>query len=320
MPPKAPKVSVVMPVYNGAKYLRQAIESVLSQTFCEFEFIIVDDCSADASIEIIRSYGDPRIKLVCNETNRGVAQSCNIGISRSQGVYIARMDADDISLPERFTRQVAFLDTHAQHGVVGTWAEIWTEDIKTARVHRHPTESIVLKYELLFDNYFVHSSVMVRADVFKIIGPYPIGPQRPFPEDYALWSRVARHFDMANLAEYLHIYREVPASQSRQQSLANHVVRISAANLAYVFGQSDPDQTLIDLAAYVHGAYTVIPTPAKAMKWVSLLVKAADKLSGADQMSRKLLRRRAHMRAKSLLRTYAGQILRGSPITKSKRM
>jgi len=117
------KVSVIMSVYNGEKFLSQAIESILSQTFIDFEFIIINDGSHDGSLDIIRSYHDQRMKLISRE-NRGLISSLNEAISLANGQYLARMDADDVSLPERLARQVSFLDNHSEIAVCGTWAEV----------------------------------------------------------------------------------------------------------------------------------------------------------------------------------------------------
>ena len=316
---KVPKVSVVMPVYNGEMYLREAIDSILRQTFTDFEFIIIDDGSRDSSVHIVRDYSDQRIRLVCNEPNLGVAHSRNRGIRLARGKYIATMDADDVSGTERFAKQVAFLDMHPDYGVVGTWTKIWHGAEKTQRAHRHPTESIVLKYELLFNSYFVNSSTMIRKDVFDLTGLYPTEPSQPYPEDYALWSKVARHFEIANLSEYLHAYREVAASQTRQTPISyrDHVISICTSNLAHALGKVSTDRVINDIAAYIHGAYAGVPTPGQIMEWTRLLFAAADKLSDGNHVPRRRLRRRACGRTTSLLRAYPGQILRAAALIKS---
>jgi len=118
-----PTVSVLMPVFNGEQFLRPAMNSILNQTFTDFEFIIVDDGSTDHSREILNSYTDSRVRLICNESNIGLTDSLNRGLEAASGNYIARMDQDDISLPERLAKQVAFMDSHPEVGVCGTWAK-----------------------------------------------------------------------------------------------------------------------------------------------------------------------------------------------------
>ena len=124
-----PKVSVVMAVYNGEQYLQEAIESILSQTFSDFEFIIVDDASTDCTPEIVQNYAkyDKRIRLMRNKRNLGLTKSLNRGLNVSQGIYIARQDADDLSLPKRLELQVHFLDDHIEIGALGAGVEIVDE-------------------------------------------------------------------------------------------------------------------------------------------------------------------------------------------------
>ena len=209
-----PLVSVIFPVYNGAAYLREAIESILAQTYSNFELIIINDGSKDDSAMIIEQFRDPRIRFY-SQVNQGLAATLNRAIGLTQGEYVARQDQDDISLPQRFEKQVAFLQTHPDHGMVGTWAEIWEGDKKTPRMHKHPAETAALKFALLFDNQFVHSSMMICRKVFDKVGLYSIDKTRQPPEDYELWSRVVREFEVANIPEPLVVYREMPGSMSR---------------------------------------------------------------------------------------------------------
>lgn len=115
-----PKVSVVMPAFNAEKYIREAVDSILNQTFTDFEFIIINDGSTDHTKEIILEYDDPRIVLLENEKNSGIVVTLNKGIQFARGEYIARMDSDDISLCNRIERQVLFLDSHAHIGLIGS--------------------------------------------------------------------------------------------------------------------------------------------------------------------------------------------------------
>ena len=117
----APKISVLMSVFNGERYLIKAIDSILNQTFKDFEFIIIDDGSMDSSNAIIRSFDDPRVRLIENEKNIGLTKSLKKGIDLCRGEYIARMDGDDISLPERLKKQVEFMDHNRGVGISGTW-------------------------------------------------------------------------------------------------------------------------------------------------------------------------------------------------------
>jgi len=124
---KNPEVTVLMSVYNGEKYLREAIDSILNQTFTDFEFLIVNDGSTDRTAEILRSYDDPRIIIINNEKNIGLTKSLNIGLRMAKGEYIARMDADDVSMPERLQKQIELLNQKKNTGLVGTYYTIINE-------------------------------------------------------------------------------------------------------------------------------------------------------------------------------------------------
>ena len=250
-----PAVSVVLPVYNCPLYVGGAIESVLAQTFADFELILIDDGSRDETPAVLRRYIDPRIMLVTQE-NRGLAATLNRGIDLARGRYIARQDQDDISLPERFAKQVAYLDAHPECGLVGTWAEIWREGARTDRAHRHPSDNSTLKFELLFNNPFVHSSVMIRKSALARVGAYSTDRNRQPPEDYELWSRIAREYEVANVPELLHRYREVEGSMSRDgpSPFLNHLVTICAENIAWAAGVDPSDPHVTNIAALAHGA------------------------------------------------------------------
>ncbi|MHB8171618.1 MAG: glycosyltransferase family 2 protein, partial [Thermincolia bacterium] len=257
-----PLVSVILPVFNGAAYLEEAMESILSQTYEKFEFIIINDGSTDNTASIIKKFNDSRIRAY-HQKNQGLANTLNRAVKLAAGEYLARQDSDDISLPQRFEKQVEFLESHLEYGMVGTWAEIWQENRKTNRTHKHPTDSAVLRFDLLFDNPFVHSSVMIRRNVFEKVGFYSAEKVRQ-PEDYELWSRVAREFEVANIPEILHIYREVQGSICRisENPFLARVVNLSIENLTWFTGKAHPDQKTIDLAALIHGAYhRVSPKP-----------------------------------------------------------
>lgn len=254
MSEQIPAISVLLPVYNGAPYLTESIDSILSQTWQDFELIIINDGSRDESAEIIRSYRDPRIRYFEQE-NIGLAATLNRGIGLAKGQYIARQDQDDISLPQRFSRQIACMEANPKCGLVGTWAEIWSEHSKTERSLHHPPDNLHLQFSLVFDNPFVHSSVMLRREVLDVVGVYSTDHLRQPPEDYELWSRVARNFEVANIPEELLVYREVPASMSRDKnnSFVDRLVAISAENLGWWLQLPDSDERCRVIAALAHG-------------------------------------------------------------------
>src|SRR3990167_9325600 len=148
-----PLVTVLMPVYNGKKYLKEAIESVLNQTFRDFEFLIIDDGSTDKSAEIIKSFNDARIRLERNVTNLGLIKTLNNGLTLSRGKYIARMDCDDISLPKRLSVQVNFMEKHPEIGICGSWVKVM--GLKQEFVNRYPQKHEETRAYLLL-NYRMH--------------------------------------------------------------------------------------------------------------------------------------------------------------------
>ncbi|MBW2058556.1 MAG: glycosyltransferase [Deltaproteobacteria bacterium] len=203
-----PRVSVVMSVYNEEEYLVDAVESILRQTFEDFEFIIVDDGSLDHTPLILQGYRDPRIR-VFYQSNQGQSAALNRGIRVSTGQYIARMDGDDVSLPERFEREVSFLDAHPEVGLVGTWCVKVDAATGRRRLQALPEEDEAIRRYMRVDNPFIHSSVMIRKAVLDGVGLYGEGL---IWQDYELWVRIARHHRMANIPEPLTIRRKHQAS------------------------------------------------------------------------------------------------------------
>lgn len=198
-----PKISVIMPVYNGEQYLREAIESILNQTYSDFEFIIINDFSMDSTEDIIKSYTDKRIVYIKNEQNMGVANTLNRGLDIAKGEYIARMDADDISLPSRFEKQVSYMDTHKDIDVLAT--QVFTFG---AKEFNHPTSvnHDSLKVDMLFNTCLCHPTVMLRGSVF---GKNGIRYDNAFNklEDYELWARICNTHKIACYDEILFKYR-----------------------------------------------------------------------------------------------------------------
>ena len=166
----APKVSVVMSVYNGERYLREAVESILNQTFIDFEFVIIDDGSTDDTLGILERYTDPRIRLVKNGRNIGLTESLNRGIRLARGKYVARQDADDISLPERLSSQLLFLDKHRGIGLVGTSFDIIDSSGRLCEQVILPTDNETLQELLWVRNCFCHGSVMMRKEYLDALG------------------------------------------------------------------------------------------------------------------------------------------------------
>jgi glycosyltransferase involved in cell wall biosynthesis len=207
---KNPKTSVLLPVYNGEKYLEEAIESVLNQTFTDFELIIVNDGSADDSLEIINFYAsrDSRIKVINNKKNRGFSPSLNIAIASAQGDYIARIDCDDIWCSKnKLEEQVGFLEKHSEYGLVGTSVILIDEKGNEIGCRRPALLDREIREYLLSANQFQHSSVLIRKSVLDEIGVYTEKKKYYILEDYDLWLRIGKEYKLTNLAGYYTKYR-----------------------------------------------------------------------------------------------------------------
>ncbi len=301
----SPPVSVILPVHNGMPYLPEAVDSVLNQTYGDFELIVINDGSTDGTADYLATIRDTRLQAYEQE-QKGLAASLNRAVSLATGTYLARQDHDDISLPERIAKQVAFLGQNPACGMIGTWASIWEEDHKTTRAHRHPLDSHSLKYDLLFNNPFVHSSVLIRRNVFDRIGLYTTDPARQPPEDYELWSRVARQFEINNIGEILLIYREVEQSICRQQSerLLDRIVNISAENLAWYLDRATVGPDLIDISALTNAAFHRVSPSPDLRKLFSILFLAAGNLRARCSRPNPKLKRKICKTGLTILKNY----------------
>jgi glycosyltransferase involved in cell wall biosynthesis len=201
-----PKISVVMPVFNGDDFLELAIKSVLAQTYNNFEFIIINDGSTDNSLEIIRKFSDNRIKLITNDQNLGIIKTLNKGMKLSQGDYIVRMDSDDICHPNRFEKQLRYMENHKDVAICGTWINEINEKGKNLRTKSYSTDSIQLKYELLFSNVLAHPSIIIRKNIFDL-NEFYYDENYIHAEDFELWNRLSKKYRIANIPETLLNYR-----------------------------------------------------------------------------------------------------------------
>jgi hypothetical protein len=196
----SPRVTVLLPVYNGERHLREAIDSILGQTYGDFELLIVNDGSVDGTGDIIHSYHDSRLVVLDNPRNLGLAKSLNRGLRRARGELIARHDADDVSEPEWLRRVMALLDREPMVAVAATWFTEVTADgtVMPGCPPRDPTE---MRWRLLFHCPIVHSGVVIRASVVEDLGGFD--ESLGYAEDYDLWCRIARTRIVTSLEEYL---------------------------------------------------------------------------------------------------------------------
>jgi len=225
---KQPLISVIMPVKDGEKYLREAINSILKQTYTNFEFFIINDGSSDGTESIINSYTDPRIKVIKNKTNQGITKSLNKAIKEASGKYIARMDADDFAVAERFEKQIQYLENSNTCVALGTRYHLMD---KTGNVYRKaytPCSNHELKSMLLFSFPLCHPTLMIRHDIIK--KHHILYNEKLFvAEDFEFLIRLATHGEIESLPDYLFHYRTHAAgtSKTKKDELVHNFVKIS---------------------------------------------------------------------------------------------
>lgn len=208
-----PLVSAVMLVYNSEEHLREAIDSVLNQTFKDFELVIVNDGSTDSSLEIIDSYDDDRIRLVDNGQNRGLAYSRNVGLKEARGAFLAWCDSDDINLPTRFEDQVKFLQENPSYGLCGSWQ---TYSIgKRKLINKTFKDPEILKAILLFTPSIMNPTAMLRMSMVREHG-ITFNNDLAFCEDYDFFQRSSMHFPLTNVQKVLLKYRVSDSGMTMQ--------------------------------------------------------------------------------------------------------
>ncbi|HYC86145.1 MAG TPA: glycosyltransferase [Chryseosolibacter sp.] len=229
----APKITVLMPVYNAERFLKEAIDSILAQTFQEFEFVIIDDGSTDSSVAIVESYRDRRIRFFRNNQNAGISETLNRGIGLASCELIARMDADDVSNPFRLHKQYEYMIKHPECGLLSAWARVITEDDQFIRIERY--RSRYYYYNLTFECWMYHPTVVFRKSAVQSVGMYSM----PYSEDYDLFWKLSKKFEIGNIEEPLVNYRLSPTSlnlvtRRQEYELANeqNVLR----NIRYYMG------------------------------------------------------------------------------------
>ncbi|MDO8524154.1 MAG: glycosyltransferase family 2 protein [bacterium] len=212
------KLSVVMSSHNGEKYLREAIDSVLGQTFSDFEFLIVDDGSTDLNAIILNEYEarDERIKIITNSQCLGLTKSLNIALQQAQGELIARMDDDDVCLKNRFALQVEFLNKNLEVALCGTLGLIINEKGEEMGQKNLALGYLEIKKQLLFNNQFIHSSLMMRKVILDKEGFYDEKFKKA--QDYELVLRLARKYQVVNLPDRLIKWRKLASSISHKNN------------------------------------------------------------------------------------------------------
>ncbi|MFF2910154.1 glycosyltransferase family 2 protein [Paenibacillus sp. NPDC057934] len=226
-----PKITVLMSAYNTRPYIKNAVESILNQTCRDFEFLIIDDCSTDGTLEYLQSLEDPRIRLITHATNKGLVHCLNEGLDLSTGEYIARMDSDDISAPHRFETQLRYMESHPEVGVLGTFITLFHNGELVSK----PTSHEDIRCWQLFYCCVGHPTVFMRSSVLKEHDIH-YNPGFKHAEDYEFWSRLSELTRIENLPEYLFSYRvhegQISTRQHQAQRLtADRVRRMLLYNL-----------------------------------------------------------------------------------------
>lgn len=213
MPEKEPTITVIMPVYNAERYLRESISSILEQTFYDFEFLIFNDGSTDKSLAVIQSFSDSRIKVLDDGQNHGLVYQLNQGLQLARGKYLARMDADDISDLFRFEKQVKFMDANPEIGLCGTWMDTIGPN---GYVLQFPDNDHDIRLASIADSCFGHPSVMIRSSVLRENNLWYQESLLP-AEDYHFWLEIGAYTKLANIPEFLVHYRLHDGQISKQK-------------------------------------------------------------------------------------------------------
>lgn len=297
-----PAVSVLMPVYNGEKYLSEAIDSILNQTFADFELIIINDGSTDGTLEILRKYTQQNKRIVLhNQTNQGLIAALNKGIKLARGKYIARMDADDISFPERLALQVGFLENHPEIGVLGSGARIMNSSGVTYDTLQHPTQHNVLQWCLCFFCPIVHPTVIMRRQVVVQVGGY--GAMQ-HAEDYDLWCRLSCVTRLSNLKDVLLYLRQHDSNVSNVHALEQrkNSIRISSLMMSRILNEEISMGVVKSL--WEHKFQTVHDVRSVA-QLVCKLYKTIVSNGELSIVEKRAIRRDAAMRLFALIRPWA---------------
>lgn len=254
-----------MPVFNAERFVREAIDSILAQTLSDFELIIINDGSNDRTGEILQSISDPRIRYIDNDRNLGLVTSLNIALQAARCEIVARMDGDDVSMPNRLIEEYRYLENHPEVGVVGSAVRLIDERNHSIRIGRYPADPGFVRWILLFTNPVVHPSVMMRKSKVQAVGGY----RNYRAEDIDLWERLVKVTQITNLSSILlHLRRHSRSiTTSEKVSLIASAAEISARMIEHATGQKPP----VDLVAKMYGKR--IENPPDSLEIANLIEK-----------------------------------------------
>jgi len=277
----SPSLSVILPVWNAQSFLVDAISSVLLQTFEDFELLVLDDGSDDNSVKICQQFADSRIRLVLHSERQGIVKTLNHGISIAAGEYIARVDSDDVAVESRFEKQIQFLESHRDYGLVGSWMKTFGERKTT---WKYPVGDNAIRLAMLFNNPFGHPSVMFRRN-WQHGSPGYYKDEFAYAEDFEYWVRISALWKCENLPEALTLYRTHSGQSTKSDAL----------------GRAECVQRIVDLQHHALGLKTLPPFPSPLFErtWWADFEKNVDvrrQFSRAHMRSQKSLIRRLRMR------------------------
>lgn len=290
--PTPPIVSVLMPTYNGAALIGESIASLQAQTLREFELIVVDDCSTDDTVAVVRGFDDPRVRLIESPANQRVVRSRNMALAHARGRYIAALDHDDLCHPDRLRRQVAYLEANPGIALVGSAADVLEDGVVLPSALAPLSTPTVLAWLLRIENPLVWSSVMLRGDVARRLDPF-MRPEMVYAEDFDLYHRVSALGGVARIDDSLLTYRRHRGGASQTQTAAMHgrATDVLAGVYAETFG---PDAATVAalIATHLMGQQPV-PDRATLERVGDALVRLQDAFleqHRPDPESRRLIR------------------------------
>jgi hypothetical protein len=244
--PAAPRVTVLLPVHNGQRWLGEAVGSVLGQTFGDLELLVVDDGSTDATPEILAGVDDPRLRVVRNPENLGLVGALNRGLGEARGELVARMDADDVCRPDRLARQVAYLDAHPEVGIVGSrMRQVDADGHPVTPIYGDvPTSPGRIRWLLWWHNVVNHPTVVIRRRLLEEVGGWAADAWPA--DDYDLWLRAADRAGVANLADVLLDYRwhDTNMSVTEAEAMLAQALDAAARAQARALGRPVPAATI----------------------------------------------------------------------------